>query len=332
MRRISFFLGAVAAGLVGCTTVTEQGTLAELDSVAPDVEEVYLEDGLERAAESYRRYLEETPETARTPEAMRRLADLQIEQAYGVMGTGEVVELSAADTAKSKPVRAAPDMAPPEAADMPAPVSAAPLQRADSGTAASVPTGPTESEQEFEQRAAQRQDLLSQAPQDDDILTGAGGEAIPVGPREAIETYRKILETYPNYERNDQVLYQMSRAYDEIGQPDEAMKVMDRLVAEYPYSKYIDEVHFRRGEYFFVRKKYLDAESAYGSIITMGSTSSYYELALYKLGWALYKQEFYEEALHQYMSMLDHRESMGYDFDEVLEESEEHRVSDTFRV
>jgi hypothetical protein len=135
MRRISFFLGAVAAGLVGCTTVTEQGTLAELDSVAPDVEEVYLEDGLERAAESYRRYLEETPETARTPEAMRRLADLQIEQAYGVMGTGEVVELSAADTAKSKPVRAAPDMAPPEAADMPAPVSAAPLQRADSGTA-----------------------------------------------------------------------------------------------------------------------------------------------------------------------------------------------------
>ena len=58
--------------------------------------------------------------------------------------------------------------------------------------------------------------------------------------------YTKLLrlETYPNYERNDQVLYQMSRAYDEIGQPDEAMKVMDRLVAEYPYSKYIDEVHF----------------------------------------------------------------------------------------
>jgi hypothetical protein len=95
IRRISFLLGAAAAGLVGCTTVTEQGTLAELDAVQPDVDEVYLEDGLERAAESYRRYLEETPETARTPEAMRRLADLQIEQAYGVIGTGEVVELAA---------------------------------------------------------------------------------------------------------------------------------------------------------------------------------------------------------------------------------------------
>jgi hypothetical protein len=118
IRRISFLLGAAAAGLVGCTTVTEQGTLAELDAVQPDVDEVYLEDGLERAAESYRRYLEETPETARTPEAMRRLADLQIEQAYGVIGTGEVVELAASAAAGSKALQA-PELAKPEAADMP---------------------------------------------------------------------------------------------------------------------------------------------------------------------------------------------------------------------
>jgi len=323
IRRTGFLLCAASAGLAGCATTQPQGTLAELASVQPDVEEVYLEDGLERAAESYRRYLEETSESARTPEAMRRLADLQIEQAYGVIGSGEVVEVAAAAAAASKP-SSAPEMA--------APQSATPLARTDPAPSVATPAEPDESEREFEQRASQRQDLLSDVPADDDLLTGAGGEPIPAGPREAIETYRKILETYPNYERNDQVLYQMSRAYDEIGQPDEAMKVMDRLVAEYPYSRYIDEVHFRRGEYYFVRKKYMDAESAYGAIITMGSTSSYYELALYKLGWALYKQEFYEEALHQYMAMLDYRESIGYDFDEAYEENEEHRVADTFRV
>ncbi len=325
IRRIGIFAGVVSAVLAGCATTEEQGTLAELASVQPDVEEVYLEDGLERAAESYRRYLEETPETARTPEAMRRLADLQIEQAYGVIGSGDVVEMSAA-AAASKPTKAS------DAPDMAAPESATPVARIESGTSGAAPAGPEESEHEFEQRASQRQELLSDVPRDDDLLTGAGGEPIPAGPREAIETYRKILETYPNYERNDQVLYQMSRAYDEIGQPDAAMTVMDRLVAEYPYSKYIDEVHFRRGEYYFVRKKYLDAESAYGAIITMGSTSSYYELALYKLGWAMYKQQLYEEALHQYMAMLDYRQSIGYDFDEAQEESEEHRVADTFRV
>ena len=323
IRRIAFLLGAVSAGIAGCTTTTPQGTLAELAAVEPDVDEVYLEDGLERAAESYRRYLEETPETARTPEAMRRLADLQIEQAYGVIGTGEVVELPTAAAVAPKPSRTV---------DMAAPEAAAPLARSEPAPSAATPAGPTESEREFEQRASQRQELLRQAPEDNDLLAGAGGEPIPAGPREAIETYRKILETYPNYERNDQVLYQMSRAYDEIGQPDEAMKVMDRLVAEYPYSKYIDEVHFRRGEYYFVRKKYFDAESAYGAIITMGGTSSYYELALYKLGWALYKQELYEEALHRYMAMLDYRQSIGYDFNEVHEESDAHRVTDTFRV
>ena len=124
----------------------------------------------------------------------------------------------------------------------------------------------------------------------------------------------------------------MSRAYDEIGQPDEAMAVMDRLVARYPYSRYVDEVHFRRGEYYFVRKKYLAAEEAYGAIIGMGSTSSYYELALYKQGWALYKQEMYEEALHRYIAMLDHRLSIGFDFDAVYDQDDEHRIADTFRV
>ena len=298
---------SACVGLTACATSSDPGTLAELQSVQADVDEVYLDDSLDRAAESYRRYLEETSESARTPEAMRRLADLQIEQAYGVLGSGELVEMAAPDKATQ-------------------------LQATVAARQTTGPIDASESEQEFEKRATERQQLLSQTTAFDAELPGAGSESVPAGPREAIKTYQEILETYPDYERNDKVLYQMSRAYDEIGQPDEAMAVMDRLVAQYPYSKYVDEVYFRRGEYFFVRKKYRDAEDAYGSIIKMGSTSSYYELALYKLGWTLYKQEFYEEALHNYVAMLDYRQSIGYDFDEDYEENDEHRVADTFRV
>lgn len=306
-RRHIIVFSLASMGLVACANISEQVTLAELDSVEADIDEVYLEDGLERAEQSYRRYLDESSASARTPEAMRRLADLQIEQEYGVIVGSQAVE-----------------MATPEAA--------AATRQAVAQKPAADPAEPGESEQDFEQRASQRQELLSAAPEHDAPLTGTEGEPVPAGPREAIETYREILETYPNYERNDQVLYQMSRAYDEISQPDDAMAVMDRLVAKYPYSKYVDEVYFRRGEYYFVRKKYLDAENAYGAIIKMGNTSYYFELALYKLGWALYKQELYEEALHNYVGMLDYRLSIGYDFDEVDEEGEEHRVADTFRV
>jgi tetratricopeptide (TPR) repeat protein len=294
----------VCMGLAACATSEPQGTLAELQHVAADVEEVYLEDSLDRAAQSYRRYLEETSESARTPEAMRRLADLQIEQAYGVLGSGDIVEMAA-----------------PEAAQQSAAVGAT-----------RGPVEPSESEQEFEQRATSREALLSSTTQFDVQLPDAESGAVPTGPREAIRTYQQILEKYPTYERNDKVLYQMSRAYDEIGQPDDAMVVMDRLVAEYPYSNYVDEVQFRRGEYFFVRRKFLNAEAAYGAIIGMGSTSSYYELALYKLGWTLYKQSLYEEALHNYMAMLDYRLSIGYDFNADYAEDDEHRVADTFRV
>ena len=308
LRRNALY-GVACLGLAACaTTITsEHGTLAQLQHVEADVEEIYLSDSLERAAQSYRRYLEETPESARTPEAMRRLADLQIEQAYGVIVNREVVEMAAPETA--------------------APVQTITAQQSTEG-----PAKESESELEFEQRATQREELLTATAELDAQLPGFDGATVPAGPREAIKTYQQILEQYPNYERNDKVLYQMSRAYDEIGQPDEAMAVMDRLVAEYPYSKYTDEVYFRRGEYFFVRKKYFDAEGAYGAIVRMGTTSSYYELALYKLGWTLYKQQMYEEALHNYMAMLDYRSSIGYDFDVDYDADDEHRVADTFRV
>jgi tetratricopeptide (TPR) repeat protein len=303
-----FALTAAAAALAACATVTtEDGTLAELQQVEANLEDIYLDDGLERAAQSYRRYLEETDKNDRTPEAMRRLADLQIEQSYGVLGSGDIVEFST-----------------PESASLP--------QASDSAVVVRTPGTPDESDVEFEQRATQRESLLAQQSDADDEQLTEGGEPIPAGPREAIETYRQILELYPNYERNDRVLYQMSRAYDEIGQPDEAMQIMNRFVAKYPYSKYADEVQFRRGEYYFVRRKWIDAEQAYSAVTGLGTTSSYYELALYKLGWSLYKQFLYEEALHRFMAMLDHQLTIGYDFNTLDEEDEGHRINDAFRV
>ena len=289
------------------SSAIKSGTLAELGNVQADVQDVYLDDSLERAAQSYRRYLEETSESARTPEAMRRLADLQIEQAYGIIGGGEVREM------------AAPELAAPRKDVVAERLSVGPVEL-------------SESDRDFEERATQREEFLAPGTSTEANLVTVDGEAIPAGPREAIETYKKILENYPNYERNDKVLYQMSRAYDEIGQPDDAMEVMNRFISEYPHSRHADEVQFRRGEYHFVRREYRDAESAYNAIIRMGPNSSYYELALYKTGWALYKQQFYDAALDRFVALLDYQESIGYDFDQHEDEGEGHRITDTFRV
>jgi tetratricopeptide (TPR) repeat protein len=124
----------------------------------------------------------------------------------------------------------------------------------------------------------------------------------------------------------------MARVYDELGRSDEAIETMEHLINANPNSVHFDEVQFRRGEYFFTRRKYRDAENAYTAVINLGTKSSYYELALYKLGWTFYKQDLYEEALQKYMALLDFKVSSGYDFDEKHEEEDERRVADTFQV
>src|SRR5712691_3045319 len=79
--------------MVGCAArpikpTGTAGTLAELRNVRPDVQEVNVEQGLDQAMQQYRRFLQETPETATTPEATRPLADLQLEKQFGIRAGG----------------------------------------------------------------------------------------------------------------------------------------------------------------------------------------------------------------------------------------------------
>src|ERR1700683_2439913 len=56
---------------------------------------------------------------------------------------------------------------------------------------------------------------------------------------EAIKLYTTLLKAYPDYPRNDQVLYQLARAYETTGQPDLALATLDRIVAKYPQTPHI---------------------------------------------------------------------------------------------
>ena len=51
---------------------------------------------------------------------------------------------------------------------------------------------------------------------------------------EAIRLYTSLLKAYPDYPRNDQVLYQLARAYETTGQPEQALSTLDSIVARYP--------------------------------------------------------------------------------------------------
>jgi tetratricopeptide (TPR) repeat protein len=309
MRRYAVPMLLAPVLLAGCASTPKQGgTLAELHHVDPDLKDATVDQGLEQAMQAYRKFLEETPVSAMTPEAMRRLADLQVEKQFGIRpGAG-----------LPQPV------AFPLAAETPAATPAG----------ASLPKGPAaphETQLDFEKRASAGS-ALPQSGDADAPIAGLPDGADPKGPLEAIALYEKLLQEYPAYQNSDQVLYQMARAYDEIGKTEKAMSIMDRLIAANPMSPHLDEVQFRRGEYFFTRRKFRDAENAYSAVTKVGAGSPFYELALYKLGWTFYKQDLYEEALQQYMALIDSKVAAGYDFDQRHEEEDERRVADTFRV
>ena len=306
MRRFRTILLLAPALAAACAGNPDRRTLAELRGVEPDVTEVQVENSLDQAMVGYKKFLEEAPESSLTPEAMRRLADLKLEKEYGILGDGESAEL-------------------------PAPEAAAREDAARERPRVAAHSGRSESEQDFEYRAASATGFGPEGESFDLELPG-GKQAPSAGPLEAIRLYDQILETYPTYHHNDEVLYQKARALDELGRVDEAVTVIERLTAEYPQSMHLDEVQFRRAEYFFTRRKFLQAEEAYSAVRALGAGSEYYELALYKLGWTFYKQELHEEALHEYTALLDYKVSTGYDFDQAKDEDEERRIADTYRV
>ena len=96
MRRLAVPMLLAPVLLAGCAVRSGKGTLAELRSVHPDVQEAKVDQGLDQAMLGYRRFLEETPQAQMTPEAMRRLADLQIEKQFGLKaGDGKPREMAA---------------------------------------------------------------------------------------------------------------------------------------------------------------------------------------------------------------------------------------------
>jgi tetratricopeptide (TPR) repeat protein len=341
-RIVAFLLPALAA----CAHHVERsGTLATLHQVQPDTKEVPIEQGLDRAVQSYGDFLKQAPDSRLAPEAMRRLADLKIEKEFGIQGDGKLVEAPA-----SQSVTQAKSVAPPPDAVQAEPVGSRGREKAGALRAPAVTkidaraalrshpeapgSGPAViSERDLELRAATQPGIPTDNAAAPLALPGAmDADPARAGPREAIQLYDELLAKYPQYAGRDQVLYQKARAYDELGQTEEAMKVMEQLVRDDPHSRFADEVQFRRAERFFIARKYREAESAYAAIVDGRSGSEYYEPALYKLGWTLYKQQLYPEALQRYVALLDYKVKSGYDFDAKHTEAEQRRVEDTFQV
>ena len=225
MRRIvPPVLIVTIASVLGACSNTKENTLALLPEIAPVAEQATPPQlQRENAIRNYSTYLEKTPDKAFANNALRRLADLELE-------SGE--SLNTQDNAN-------------------------------------------------------------------DI--NAGKDVL----RSAVNHYNTYLITYPDNKDNDLILYQLSKAYSLVGEQEKSLEAMDKVVAIYPDSFYMDEIQFRRGEILFSYGEYAAAEAAYQYIVSNKPTSILFEKSRYKLGWSQFKQSRYPQSLETFFGLLD---------------------------
>ena len=154
--------------------------------------------------------------------------------------------------------------------------------------------------------------------------------------REAIGYYEYLLDKYPSAADTTDLLYQLSRAYAESGASQQALMTIDRLLLQSPHSnvRLYADTRFRRGELLFGEGAFMEAGESYQAVVDLGESVPAYEQALYKLGWSLFRQERYTDALPVLCTFLDMNIPAG-DFavqQAVLSPADREQTADVFHV
>lgn len=122
---------------------------------------------------------------------------------------------------------------------------------------------------------------------------------------DSILTYQQLLKETPDDPRNDRVLYQLARAYQNSAQPEKSVETLTTLTEKFPSSKLNGDAHFRRAELLFRLTNYPEAEREYRYVMDLGAATPFFEPAQYKYGWSLFKQSRFDDALPVFFAILD---------------------------
>ncbi|TQV76406.1 tetratricopeptide repeat protein [Aliikangiella marina] len=147
--------------------------------------------------------------------------------------------------------------------------------------------------------------------------------------KKSVELYTLSLRDYPKAKGNDKILYQLAKAYDQLGQSEKSFSKLLQLSTEYPNSRYYIETQFRIAEHYFSLTDYDAAEGAYTEVIIAPKNEIFYEKALFKRGWSRFKQAYYEDAIDDYSQALTYH---NFGEIETLNKSERERFDEYFRA
>jgi TolA-binding protein len=114
----------------------------------------------------------------------------------------------------------------------------------------------------------------------------------------AVKTYKGLTDNnaFRNYPKMDMALFYYGYTLQGGNYLDAARAVFDKLIKNYPNSKYVPEAHLAFADYFFEQGQLDDAEARYKMVLKFPKSPAY-NYALYKMGWIDLNKQRYQDAL-----------------------------------
>ena len=123
----------------------------------------------------------------------------------------------------------------------------------------------------------------------------------------SIALYHRLLNQFPDYRYNDGTYYLLGYTSEKQGNFDEMLQSYNTLIQKFPGSKFTSQAWMRIGEHYFDGVNDSDiktAINAYNKAIAY-KDDPLYDKALYKLGWAYYRIDDFDNAVNTFLALLD---------------------------
>ncbi|HET9624734.1 MAG TPA: tetratricopeptide repeat protein [Kofleriaceae bacterium] len=120
----------------------------------------------------------------------------------------------------------------------------------------------------------------------------------------AVKTYKGLTDNdaFRNYPKMDMALFYYGYTLQGGKYMKEARAVYDKLLKNYPNSKYVPEAHLAFADYFFEIGQLDDAEARYKMVLKFPKSNAYW-YAMYKMGWIDLNKQRFQDALETFFQV-----------------------------
>src|SRR5262245_42686800 len=120
----------------------------------------------------------------------------------------------------------------------------------------------------------------------------------------AVKTYKGLTDNgaFRNYPKMDMALFYYGYTLQGGKYMKEARNTYDKLLKNYPSSKYVPQAHLAFADYFFEIGQLDDAEARYRMVLKFPRVPAYW-YAMYKLGWIDLNKQRFQDALETFFQV-----------------------------